>query len=116
MYELNSREEFERALAANELVIVEFYQPGSEEGAILSETVKELEKLIDPNILVCKVNALREDITGEKPFHTPMIRVYYQGEIIFEQKGVFENLEVNIQVLRRGIRTTLASKGVKVRV
>ncbi|MGB9826978.1 MAG: hypothetical protein ACPLSM_00475 [Thermosphaera sp.] len=116
MYELNSREEFERALTGNELVIVEYYYPGSQDSAILSEAVKELEKLIDPNILVCKVNALREDVTGEKLSHTPMVRVYYQGALIFEQKGVFENLEMNIQVLRRGIRSTLASKGVKIRV
>jgi hypothetical protein len=116
MYELNSREEFERALIANELVIIEYYHPGSKESSILSETIKELEKHIDPNIFVCKVNVLREDITGEKPSPTPLIRVYYKGAMIFEQKGVFENLDLNVQVLRRGIRSTLASKGVKIRV
>jgi len=116
MYELNSREELERALTANELVIIEYYYPGSKESSILSETIKELEKHIDPNIFVCKVNALREDITGEKLFSTPLIRVYYKGAIIFEQKGVFENLDLNVQVLRRGIRSTLASRGVEIRV
>lgn len=116
MYELTSKEEFERALAANDLVLIEYYYPNNEESAILSEVIKELEKLIDPNILVCKVDATRQDILGEKLSQTPLVRVYYKGAIVFEQKGVFRDKELNIHVLRRGIRSTLNSKGISARI
>ncbi|MEM4846385.1 MAG: thioredoxin, partial [Thermosphaera sp.] len=93
-----------------------YYLPDDDESFILSEVIRELEKTIDPNILVCRVDATRQDILGEKLSQTPIVRVYYKGSIVFEQKGVFKDKELNLQVLRRGIRSTLNSKGIRARI
>ncbi|MEM1628423.1 MAG: hypothetical protein QXP02_01690 [Desulfurococcaceae archaeon] len=115
MYELRSREEFIRALIGNEVVFIEFYEPGNKESEIFSEAVKRLEKTIDPSILVCRIN-IKEHPEIVEYNGVPSLRVYYNRNAVFEQIGGLSTIELNLSVLRRGIREVFKMYNIKLRV
>ncbi|MFZ8783373.1 MAG: hypothetical protein ACO2OR_05260 [Desulfurococcaceae archaeon] len=116
MYELKSKEEFIRALTGNEAVLIGFYEPDSDEGLVFHESLKNLERVIDQRILVCKVNVKEHPEIGLGIYRTPTIRVYYKGEVVFEQVGCLSTVELNVKVLRRGIREVFNKRNINLRV
>lgn len=115
MYELKSREEFMRAIKGNDIVLVEFYKPGDRKCQIMHESMKEFSKLADRDMLFCRVNI------GEHPeiadvSELPTLRVYYRGELIFEQIGSLSTVDLNLKIVRRGIREIFRARDIHVRI
>jgi len=116
MLEISSSEELERALLFNEVVMIGYYDPESREATLFRKVYKRLSEHADPRILVLVANLrnipelLRDSTT------TPCIRVYYRGALVFEQKGLFGDEELDVFVLRRGIRAVLRELNVHFRV
>lgn len=115
MYEIRSREEFIRAVRGNEIVLVEFYEPDNRDCQIMYESMREFSKYADRNILFCRVN-VRELPDVAKVDDLPTLRVYYKGELIFEQIGVLSTVDLNLKVVRRSIREVFRSHNIDVRV
>jgi len=115
MYELKSREDFIRAIRGNEVVLVEYYKPEDKDCEIMYESMKEFSKYADKNILFCRVNIKDHPELGDVD-SAPAVRVYYRGELIFEQLGVLSNADLNLKILRRSIREVLSKRNIYVRV
>jgi hypothetical protein len=116
MYELRSKEEFIRALNGNEVVLIGFYEPDIRENRVFDESLKNLERVIDQRILVCRVNMKDHPEIDHGVYKVPTIRVYYRGELVFEQIGCLNTVELNVKVIRRGIREVFRKRNINVRV
>ncbi|WP_440059858.1 thioredoxin family protein [Thermogladius sp. 4427co] len=114
--ELTSREELDRALSNDEPVIIEYYDPNNSLSNFFSEVVKELSKRADSRLLFCKINIKSHPELAEGVEKAPVLRVFYKREIIFEQKGCFRNFELDLMVLRRGIRSVFEKINLRFRV
>ena len=114
--EISSREEFVRALKANDVVMIEYYDPESRESELFNDVVKELSKHIDPRILVLRVNTRENPELVSDISKIPCLRVYYRGKLVFEQQGFFGNLELDVYVLRRSIRSVFKGLNIAFRV
>lgn len=115
MYELKSKEEFVRALRGNDVVLIEYYDPSSKECQIMHESMKEFSKYADKEILFCRVN-VKEHPEINSIIETPTLRVYYKGELVFEQIGVLSTVELNLRVVRRSIREVFRRRNINVKV
>lgn len=115
MYELKSKEEFIRALKGNELVLIEYYEPGNKECDVMNESMKELAKYAGQTVLFCRIN-VREHPEIDSVSDVPAIRVYYRGEPIFEQIGSMSTVELNLRVVRRSIREVFRARNIQVRI
>jgi len=116
MYELRSREELSRAILGNEIVFVEYYIPGNRDSEIFSSTIRDLEKGADPNILFCRVNVVEHPELVKTPRRAPYLEVYYRGRIVFEHHGSLSTIELNLEVLKRGIRSVFRGLEVNIRI
>ncbi len=103
--EINNREDFIRALKANNIVVIEYYDPDDTESTRFDRVVKKLTKHADPRILFLKINISKNPELGDGVNKLPCLRVYYRGRIIFEQKGSFGKEDLDLYVLRRSIRS-----------
>lgn len=116
MYELRSRDELERALRANELVIVLYYGERGPEQDTMMETLRRLEESADPRVLFCSVNVLEHPELVEGVDRVPHLKLYHNGEVVFEQVGSLTSAELNLFALRRGMRSVLAARNVNIRI
>ncbi|MGC9181775.1 thioredoxin family protein [Thermogladius sp.] len=114
--ELTTREELERALSIEEPVIVEYYDPDVEESRFFSEVIKELGKVADPRLLFCRVNVKQHEELADGIGSVPAVRVFYKKSVIFEQKGCFGDLRLDLMVLRRGIRAVFEKVNLRFRI
>jgi hypothetical protein len=116
MYELRSKEELVRALKGNDIVLIEYYEPQNKDCEIMYGSMKEFSKYADKNILFCRINVKEHpEIGGDVPY-VPAVRLYYKGELIFEQLGALSTVELNLKVIRRSIREVLNKHNVRIRV
>lgn len=115
MYELRSKEELIRALKGNDLVLIEFYEPGNRDCDIMSESMKELAKYAEQVFLFCRVNVKEHPEIADVD-EVPTLRVYYKGELVFEQIGSLSTVDLNLKVVRRSIRDVLRARNVQVRI
>ncbi len=116
MLEISNREELIRALKANEVVLIGYYDPDSREGMMFHYIYRELQKHADPRILVLRVNTRKNpEFVKELPT-VPCIRVYYKGRLVFEQQGFFGKLDLDVYVLRRSIRSVFHGLNISFRI
>jgi len=116
MLEVRSYEEFVRALEANEVVMIGYYDPESRDAALFYSVYKKLSEHADPRILVIIINTRRSPELSRDLSTTPCIRVYYHGKVVFEQQGLFGDMELDVYVLRRSIRTVLRELSIPFRI
>ena len=107
--ELTSKEELERVLSSEEPVVIEYYDPDEEGSKVFSEVVKELGKVADSRLIFCRINVKEHSALAEGIGETPALRVFYKGNVIFEQRGCFGDPKLDLMVLRRGIRAVFES-------
>ncbi|MEM0004008.1 MAG: thioredoxin family protein [Desulfurococcaceae archaeon] len=115
MYELKSREELVRAVKGNEIVLIEYYESGNKDCQIMYESMKELSKYADKVILFCRVNVKEHPEIADVD-EIPAIRVYYRGELVFEQFGALSTVGLNLKVIRRSIREVFTKRNIYVRI
>jgi len=115
VYEIRSKEEFVRAVKGNDVVLIELYDPDNDECVIMYESMKEFSKYADRNVLFCRLNVKEHPDVIKAP-STPMLQVYYKGELVFEQIGVLSTVELNMKVVRRSIREIFKSRNINVRI
>lgn len=115
MYEIRSRDELNRALQGNEIVLVEYYEPGNKDCEVMYESMKEFYKYADKDIFFCRVNR-REHPDIADVDSIPAVRVYYRGELVFEQLGVLSTVELTVKVMRRSIREVFQKRNISVKV
>jgi thioredoxin 1 len=109
MLKISTREEFVRALKANELVMIGYYDSGSKDSSIFRDIYRELVKHTDPRILPLIIDTKETPELANDLSTIPCIRLYYRGRLIFEQQGVFGDRELDVLVLRRSIRSVFHS-------
>jgi len=115
MYELKTKEELIRAIMGNEVVLIEYYEPENKDCEIMYESMKEFAKYADKSIFFCRVN-IREHPEMADVSSIPALRVYYRGEVVFEQLGVLSSPELNLRVIRRSIREVFSNRNISIRV
>lgn len=115
MYEIKSKEELARAILGSEVVLIEYYEPDNRDCEVMYESMKEFSKHADRDILFCRVNR-REHPEIADVDSIPAVRVYYRGELVFEQLGVLSTVELTVKVIRRSIREVFHKRNIQVRV
>ncbi len=113
--EISHRSELLRALQSNQVVIIEYSDPEKDESKSFNRIIKMLSKYADPTILFLRINIKNSNISSELP-RTPCIRVYYRGKVIFEQKDFFGKEDMDLYVLRRGIRSVFKTYNIPLRI
>lgn len=116
MLSISTREEFIRALNSNNVVLIGYYDLDSEEGRFFNKVFNELSRRIDSRILMLHIDTSRVNELVDELLHKPCIRMYYMGKLIFEQHSFFGNLELDLLVLRRSIRSILREHDVHYKV
>lgn len=116
MYELRNRDELERALRANELVVILYYGERGPEHDTMMETMRKLEESADPRVFFCGVNVAEHPELVEGVERVPHLKLYYNGELVFEQVGSLTSTELNLFALRRGMKSVLAARNVNIRI
>jgi len=116
LIDISSREELVRALKANEVVFIEYYDSSSENKDLSYYIMRELTKYIDPRILVLRIDVYKYPDLGGDVSHTPCLRVFYRGKMVFEQQGFFGDIELDMYVLRRSIRSVFHGLNIGFRV
>ncbi|MEM0355837.1 MAG: thioredoxin family protein [Desulfurococcaceae archaeon] len=116
MLEIRNREEFNRALLSNEVVFVQYYSSINNKFDFIREVIKRLCETIDPRILVLSINIDESPELARDTDALPCFRVYYNGKMVFEQIDFFYQLDLDLSVLRRGIRSVFNSLNVNYRV
>ncbi len=116
MIEINTRDDFIRAIKTNQVVIVEYFDPDNEESKKFYPTMKDVEKHVDPSILVLRINVKKTPELSNGIHTLPCIRVFLDGKVVFEQQGVFGRRELDLMVLRRGIRSVLRNRNVLLKI
>ncbi len=120
MYLVRNRRELERILKAYQLVILEYFDPSRSEGAEAREleaAFRLLSKRVDGrlDVFAGRIDASNPDFKGDVK-SLPMIRAYYNGQIVFEQYGGFSNSGLDYYVLTRSIFNVLERMGVSIKL
>ncbi|MEM0380387.1 MAG: thioredoxin [Desulfurococcaceae archaeon] len=116
MLSISSREEFIRAIKANDIVIIGYFDLDSEEGKFFNKVFTELSKYVDSRILVLHVDTSNYNELVSDLQHKRCIRVFIGGKLVFEQYDLFGDLDLDIFVLRRSIRSVLRENNVNYRI
>ncbi len=111
---LRSKSELEELLGAAGLVLT-VYVDRSDESRSISYAARLFERIREPIITVAIV-----DVTETKDKELlaevdaiPLVRLYLNGEIIFEQKGGMGYYRKDFIVLKEGIKDVLAGRGIR---
>lgn len=116
MYEISNQEEFDRAINSNRVVFVLYYWVRkNKETETFIETLKKLEEKSDPEVLFCSVDVNKLPALAPNKGSRPLLKVYYDGKVVFEQEGCLTDVDLNTQAVRRGLRSVFAQLQVKVR-
>lgn len=116
MITVKNKEEFIRAVSFNEVVFVNYYSKFNKDYDMMIAISRELSKSIDSRILVIGVNV---DETPELAMDLPSIpclRVYFCGKVVFEQLSFFNELEQDVRIIRRGVRSVFRDLNINYRV
>ncbi len=111
MYLVRSREELARILKAYKLAIFQYYDSGNGMSRETRELTYAFRKLSDRmssrlDVFTGRIDVSKPEFKGSVK-HVPMIRVYLDGKVIFEQYGGFGDSEIDYYVLTRSIMNVL---------
>lgn len=111
---ITSVKELRELLDQNDMVLIAFVG-SNEESRSISYAVKFFERIREPDIIVAIVNILEHPDVAEvfKIEYAPTIRLYINGEIVFEQKGGMGSYDKDVYVLKEGIKDVLRSRGIR---
>lgn len=116
MITVKSKEEFIRAVSFNEVVFVNYYSKFSKNYDVMLAIGRELAKSIDSRILVIGVDVDElPELATDLPC-IPCLRVYFCGKVVFEQLSFFNELEQDVRIIRRGVRSVFRDLNINYRV
>ncbi len=118
VYELASHSELESFISRNRIALIAFVSRDSKLWRYLENLLHRFEQragyLISFAIIdIEKVKNHLPSEQAEIARKSCLIRLYFDGECIFEQEGVFGNLESDLQALRHGVKDMLKRRSVK---
>ncbi len=117
MIVVSSKDELERIVKRNSIVVVEYYASWIPESRYFTSVMEELEKHASPDVRIVRVDLEKVELDEElKDIVPPYVRVYVNGEVVFEQEGCFMDVSKDVLVLRRGIRDVLRKLGYRFKV
>ncbi len=118
--ELTSREQLEKLMSSARLLLLVVYDSGEPVSRYVSSLVDSISTVLEPTMVIVKLDArlLPELLSaiGVPSATPPRLRLYLNGELIWEQIGVFEgNMYADKFAIRRGILMALRRRGLKPR-
>ncbi len=118
--ELTSREQLESLLRSARLLLLVIYDSGDPVSRYLSSLVDSISAVLEPAVVIAKLDArtLPELLSavGVPSASPPRLRLYLNGELLWEQIGVFEgNMYADKFAIRRGILMALRRRGLSPR-
>jgi len=118
VYELRSNNELKDFISRNRIVLIAFASKNDSVWRYLEVLLRRFEERAGYLISFAMV-----DITTTTPLlsseqlkiarRSCLIQLYLDGECIFEQEGVFGNIEADLQVLRHGVKDILKRRSIK---
>ena len=118
--EIRSREQLSRLMGSARLLFLVVYDSGEPVGRYVESLVDAVSRVFEPAIVVAKLDARMVPDTlealGLGSASPPRLRLYLNGELVWEQVGVFEgNLYADKFAIRRGILLALRRRGLSPR-
>ena len=118
VYELESHNELENFISRNRIALIAFASRDSKLWRYLENLLRRFEQragyLISFAMIdIEKAKSYLPSEQAEVARKSCLIRLYFDGECIFEQEGVFGNLETDFQALRHGVKDVLKRRSVK---
>lgn len=111
---VKSKDELEKLIQRIKIVLVVFID-NSEESRSISYAARMFEHLREPMITVVIIDTTKihdEKLLAEATI-TPLVRLYIKGELVFEQKGGMGYYQKDFIVLKEGIKSVLAGRGIR---
>ncbi len=118
IYELESYSELESFISRNRIALIAFVSRDSKLWRYLESLLRHFEQragyLISFAMIdIEKAKSHLPSEQAEIARKSCLIRLYFDGKCIFEQEGVFGNLESDFQALRHGVKDVLKRRSVK---
>ncbi len=111
---VRSKDELENLIRSSRIVLV-VYVDRSEESRSLGYAAKMFERLREPIITVAVIDVvevLDKRLLAEIK-DVPQVKLYVNGEIVFEQKGGMGYYQKDFIVLKEGIKSVLTGRGIR---
>jgi len=111
---VRDKNELEDLIRRTKIVLVVFADK-SDESRSISYAARMFERLREPIITVAIVDTteIRDRRLLAEATTTPQVRLYINGELVFEQKGGMGYYHKDFIVLKEGIKSVLAGRGVR---
>lgn len=118
VYELRSSNELKDFISRNRIVLIAFASKNDSVWRYLEMLLRRFEQRAGYLISFAMVDitTIASLLSSEQlriAKRCCLIRLYLDGECVFEQEGVFGNIEADLQVLRHGIRDILKRRSIK---
>ncbi len=111
---VKNKDELENLVRRMKIVLVVFVDD-SDESRSISYAARMFERLREPIITVAIVNTMetRDRKLLAEATTIPQVRLYINGEVVFEQKGGMGYYQKDFIVLKEGIKSVLAGRGIR---
>ncbi len=118
MIKVRDREEYKKIISSSELVLVDFYSDSNPESRYFSMVLEDFAWRFRKHIKLIRVDMdeAKEIVEMERVESTPKVRLYLNGQCVFEQDGCFMDYEKDMIVLRRSIRSVLKKYGLSYKI
>ncbi|OYT59922.1 MAG: hypothetical protein B6U75_02835 [Desulfurococcales archaeon ex4484_217_1] len=115
--ELSPRE-VEHVIKNNRIVLVEYTSKNKREARYFHSLVKDFSFKVLNKIRVVSINVdnYPEVKSKENILVLPCLKLFFNGESIWEQEGCFMNYTKDMLILRRSIREALKDKGLRIKI
>lgn len=100
---LETREDVNKFVSSNKVAVIVYTDPSSELGKHIISVLKRLEALSKGEIMY----GVYPHAEGDRP----VIRMYYRGSTVFEQKDCFGIFQLDYRALKLGFRNILQARG-----
>ena len=113
-----SPSEIEHIIRKNRIVLVEYTTKTKREARYFHSLVKDFSFKVLNKIRVVSVNVdnYPEVKSRENIIMLPCLKLFFNGENIWEQEGCFMDYIKDMLILKRSIREALKSKGLRIRI
>jgi len=113
-----SPSQLERVVRENKIVLIEYVSKEKRESRYFHSLIKDFSFKVLNQIKIVLINLDKHPEVKEREniVFLPHLKLYLNGENIWEQEGCFMDYTKDMFILRRSIREALKSKGLKIKI
>ncbi len=107
--EIVERSKLDELIRRSRIALIAFTKPNSDAWNYAKRLLSKLESKAGYLMNIAIADASLENISSREP----VIRMYLDSKLVFEQQGVFWKHDLDYEALRRGIKSVLKKHSIK---